>query len=164
MIHKTAILMTVLFLIVASAAIAGEKTAEMKAKMNSEMKGKKLDEMKGEMKSGMKDQNVTFEGKLVCIGCDLKKAEGARAECSAYGHKHTLKTSDGRYINLLENKYSADLMSNEKYAGKDIKVQGVYYASANQLDVQSFTVGDNTMSWCGNCKGMDGCMASKCGM
>jgi hypothetical protein len=152
MIHRTAILMTVVLLLVASAAIAGEKTCGMK------------NDTKDEMKSGMKNQNMTFEGKLVCLGCDLKKAEGARAECSAYGHKHTLKTSDGNYVNLLENKYSADLMNNEKYAGKDIKVQGVYFASANQLDVKSFTVGDKKMSWCSHCKTMDGCMAGKSGI
>jgi hypothetical protein len=148
MIQKTAILMTVILLMVASLAVAGEKKAEMKA------------EMKGEMKA----VDGIFEGKLVCLACDLKETEGARAECSVYGHKHALKTSDGRYINLLENKYSADLLNSEKYAGKDIKIQGVYYASANQLDVQSFTVGDKTMSWCDHCKTMDGCMAGKGGI
>ena len=140
MIQKTAILMTVILLLITSLAVAGEKKAEMKA------------------------ENATFEGKLVCLGCDLKKAEGARAECSVYGHNHSLKTSDGKYVNLLENKYSADLLNGEKYAGKDIKVQGVYYANANQLDVKSFTVGDKKKSWCGHCKTMDGCMASKGGM
>ena len=91
--------MTVILLLVASLAVAGEKKAEMKA------------------------ENATFEGKLVCLGCDLKKAEGARAECSVYEHKHTLKTSDGKYVNLLENKYSADLLKGEKYSGKDIKME-----------------------------------------
>jgi len=132
--------MTVLLIFVGSAAIAGEEKAAAKA------------------------EEMTSEGKLVCLGCDLKNAEGARAECSVYGHKHALKTSDGRYINLLENKYSADLMTKEKYAGKDIKVQGVYYANANQLDVKSFSVGGKNMSWCDHCKSMDGCMANKGGM
>ena len=39
-----------------------------------------------------KDKHTFFEGKLVCLGCDLKKVEGARAACSVYGHRHTLKT------------------------------------------------------------------------
>lgn len=141
MVKKTAIVMTVLLVLVASIAVAGEKKSEMKAELKAE--------------------NATFEGKLVCLGCDLKKAEGARAECSVYGHQHALKTSDGKYVNLLENKYSADLLNGEKYSGKNIKIQGVYYANANQLDVESFTVVDKTMSWCGQCKTMDGCMVGK---
>ncbi len=141
MVQKTAIVMTVLLVLVASIAVAGEKKPEMKAEMKAE--------------------DATFEGKLVCLGCDLKKAEGARAECSVYGHQHALKTSDGKYVNLLENKYSTDLLKGEKYSGKDIKIQGVYYTSANQLDVKSFTVGDKKKSWCGQCKTMDGCMAGK---
>jgi hypothetical protein len=149
MIQKTVVLMAVLLLIVGSATISyGDQCA-------SRGKSAKLEG---------KAETVTFEGKLVCVGCDLKKAEGARSECSFNGHRHALKTSDGRYISLLENKYSADLVKGEKYSGKDIEVQGTYYANANQLDVKSYTVNGKEMSWCGHCKKMDGCMANKGGM
>ena len=33
-------------------------------------------------------------GKLVCIGCTLKKRDGAAAACSIFGHKHGLQTPD----------------------------------------------------------------------
>ena len=106
-------------------------------------------------------KHVDFEGKLVCLGCDLKSSEDARAACSVYGHKHALKTDDGKYITFLENQYSEDLIKGEKYQNKDIKVHGVYHASANQLDVESFEVDGKTNAWCGNCKAMDGCAAGK---
>jgi len=108
-----------------------------------------------------KAEQVTMKGTLVCLGCDLNKAEGARAACPAYGHKHALKTADGKYINFLENQYSADLIKGEKFHNKQIEVHGLYYANANQLDVEDFTVAGKKMSWCGHCKGMDGCMARK---
>lgn len=106
-------------------------------------------------------KEANFEGKLVCMGCDLKKADGASADCSAYGHKHAVKTTDGHYINFLENKHSKDLVHGEKYHNKDVKVNGVFYANANQLEVKSFEVDGKAMSWCDHCKGMDACMLSK---
>ncbi|MFH1891726.1 MAG: hypothetical protein ABIK83_03485 [Candidatus Zixiibacteriota bacterium] len=106
-------------------------------------------------------RQANFDGKLVCMGCDLKKADGAGAACSAYGHKYAVKTADGRYINFLENKQSEDLVSGEKYHNQDVKVQGVFYANANQLEVKTFEVDGKTMSWCDHCKGMDACMYGK---
>ena len=106
-----------------------------------------------------KATHESFDGTLVCLGCDLKKAEGARAACSEFGHKHALKTADGKYVNLLENQYSKDLVAGEKYHNKQINVHGVYYANANQLDVETFTVEGKKKSWCGGCKSMDGCAA-----
>ena len=106
-------------------------------------------------------KQANFEGKLVCMGCDLKRADGASAACSAYGHKHAVKTSVGRYINFLENKQSEDLVSGEKYHNKHVKVQGVFYANANQLEVKTFEVDGKSMNWCDHCKGMDACMLSK---
>jgi len=99
----------------------------------------------------------TFDGTLVCMGCDLKKAEGARASCSAFGHKHAVKTADGIYVNLLENQYSKDLLAGDKYHNKLVKVHGVYHATANQLDVETFTVDGKQKGWCDGCKSMDGC-------
>lgn len=105
-----------------------------------------------------KAAHETFQGTLVCLGCDLKKAEGARTACSAFGHKHALKTADGKYINLLENQYSQDLLAGEKYHDMKISIHGIYYATANQLDVETFTVDGKQKGWCDGCKSMDGCM------
>ena len=111
----------------------------------------------GEVTASPKAQEATFEGKLVCTGCDLKKAEGARAACSAYGHHHALKKIDGSYINFLENDYSSDLITGKKYHNKNISVSGTYFAGANLLDVKSFKVDGQQKGWCGHCKAMDGC-------
>ncbi len=108
-----------------------------------------------------KVENATFEGTLVCMGCDLKKAEGVRSACKTSGHTYAIKTADGSYINLLENEYSADLIQGGNYSNKSIKAQGNYFAKANMLDVKSFTVDGKAKSWCGHCSKMDGCMASK---
>jgi hypothetical protein len=105
-------------------------------------------------------KQADFEGTLVCLGCDLKQAEGARAACKAYGHKHALKTDDGKYVNFLENRYSEDLLKGEKYHNQKMKVSGVYYAGAKTLDVKSFQVDGKTKAWCGHCKAMDGCAAA----
>ncbi len=104
-----------------------------------------------------KDKHTSFEGKLVCLGCDLKKAEGARAACSVYGHKHVIKTEDGKYISFLENDFSKDLINGEKYHNKDIRITGVYHDNANMLDVETFTVNGKKMGWCNHCEAMDGC-------
>ena len=120
--------------------------------------------MAGEGHDLAKKKEITqFEGKLVCLSCDLKMTEGAQAACKEFGHHHALKTGDGKYISFLENKFSRDLIDGEKYQNQDMKVSGVYFAGANQLDVQKFEVGGKTKSWCDHCSSMDGCM-SKGGM
>jgi len=108
-----------------------------------------------------KSKKVDLEGKLVCLGCDLKKAENARAECSVFGHKHVLKTDEGKYINFLENKFSKDLINGEKYNGKHIKIHGTYHESANLIDVETFAADDKTLKWCNHCEVMGSC---SCGM
>jgi len=108
-------------------------------------------------KAAEKIENASFKGTLVCLGCDLKMTEGAHAACKTYGHKHALKTEDGRYINFLENQYSEDLLKSEKYQGKKIEAEGTFFANADMLDVHSFTVDGKKMGWCQSCKKMDSC-------
>ncbi len=114
----------------------------------------------GEKAEG-KAEHMTFEGQMVCLGCDLKKADGARAECTEFGHAHALKTTDGKYISFLPNKYSKDLLQSEKYDTKTISVHGIYHADANVLDVETFTAVGKERAWCSGCKSMDACMVSK---
>ncbi|HUV30981.1 MAG TPA: hypothetical protein VMY05_07840 [Acidobacteriota bacterium] len=144
MIRKTSWLLVVIVSMLAVAA-----TADDHGKSNPEGTTEKADQ-----------KRVTLNGTLVCMGCDLKKAENARAECSEYGHTHVLKTEDGRYINLLENKYSADLLQADKYHNKKMEIHGIHHASANVIDVEAYAPqGGKKMSWCDHCKGMDACMA-----
>ncbi|UCC44253.1 MAG: hypothetical protein JSU65_14275 [Candidatus Zixiibacteriota bacterium] len=113
-------------------------------------------------KSSAKAEHVTLQGTLECLGCDLKSQGNARAACSIYGHKHALKTEDGRYINFLENKYSEALLKGEKLHGKKLEVHGVYFANANLMDVEAYESEDNRkISWCSHCNRMDACSASK---
>ena len=132
----------------ANCGVCGADKAEAKSAVESSLKA---EEHKGE--------HTTLTGTLVCTGCDLKKAEGARAACGTYGHTHALKTADGHYVNFLGNDYSADLIKGEKYHNKKITVHGVQYASANLMDVDSYEVDDKKIGWCNHCKAMDGCAA-----
>lgn len=140
MFRTTALFLTLVFLFAFISVMAGETTTESKAT------------------GGKKGQ---FEGTLVCLGCSLKTADGARAACSTYGHKHALKTADGKYLNFLENQYSADLISGEKYHNEAVNVQGVYFADANLIDVESFEVNGKKKGWCNGCKSMDACAMAK---
>lgn len=108
-------------------------------------------------------EHVDLTGTLVCLGCSLKKAEGARSACSVYGHRHALKTDDGKFITFLENKYSDDLIKGEKYADKRLQVHGIYYANANQLDVENFTVDGTSITWCERHGAMDACASGSSG-
>jgi hypothetical protein len=157
MIQKTMIAAVILMFVTGSVAFACSSCG-----CSSTAKAETASSAKSE--TTMKTEDVTFDGKIVCMGCDLKKTRGANADCSQYGCNHALKTSDGKYISLMKNKYSKDLMGSEKYAGKNISVTGAYYADANTVDVKSFKVDGKKMSWCNHCKSMDACMAQKGGM
>ena len=148
--RKTGIIMLAALLLVAfSMAIGQDAKKEVKKEVAK--------------KTVAKAEHVNLEGTLVCLGCELKTNEGAKAACSVYGHTHALKTADGKYVNLLPNQYSVDLFKGEKYHNKAVKVHGVFHASANQLDVENYTVDGSNMSWCEGHKGMDACMAAKSG-
>ena len=150
MLRKVVPFMLMAFAILSLTALAGQYD---KAEKGSEaLEGS--DAAKGEA------EHVTLTGTMVCLGRDLHKAESARAACDVYGHRHALKTDDGRYYNILENKYGEALIKGEKYHNKKMEIHGVYFASANQLDVEAFQPeGSKKLSWCDHCKSMDACMA-----
>jgi hypothetical protein len=87
-----------------------------------------------------KPQTVNFKGTLSCLGCDLKKAYGAGAQCSVYGHKHALKTADGKYYTFLENQKSEPLIKGEKWHGKPIQVTGVVFPGSQVIEVTDYKV------------------------
>ena len=111
---------------------------------------------KDAQQQAIKAQHKTVTGTMVCMGCELKHGEGARAACADFGHQHAIKTEDGKYISLLENKYSKELMG-EKHHNKAVTVHGVLYPRANILDVESFQVDGHKKSWCEGHKNMDAC-------
>jgi len=153
MFKKMSLLMVVALFVFASIATANNCASDSKGKILE-----KAEEAKATVNNA---RQMTFNGTLVCQGCDLKSAEGARAACMTYGHKHALKTDKGVYINFLENEYSADLLKGEKYHNAKVEVRGTYFANANMLDVESFSADGNKKAWCGHCKSMDSCMVSK---
>lgn len=106
--------------------------------------------------AGMKSTNASyanatgspasFEGEFVCVGCDKKMTVGSDAACGANGHKYAIKTADGKYISLLDNKQSQELVTSGKYRNKNVKVQGVFYANANELEVKSFELDEKLVN------------------
>ena len=85
-----------------------------------------------------KARAVTLSGTLSCLGCDLKKAHGAGAQCSIYGHKHGLKTANGKYYTFLENQKSEPLVKGEALHGKPVQVTGTLFPGSQIIEVMSY--------------------------
>lgn len=81
-----------------------------------------------------------IKGKVICLGCTLKKEQGAKADCSVYGHKHGLRTDDGKIWSFLENDNSADLIQNHDYNGSDVEITGRKLDNAQIIEVESFKI------------------------
>ncbi len=94
---------------------------------------------------------TTIEGKIVCIGCDLHHSEGANFQCSKYGHKGALKTSDGKIWSFVENDHAKKLINDKKLHGKAIKVTGKKIDKAMLIDVVSYEIDGKKMEWCEKC-------------
>ena len=108
-------------------------------------------------------QQVTLKGQLVCSTCSLK-AQGAHSDCKEFGCTQALKTGDGRMVTLMQNQYSKPIMTGKDMNNKQIEITGTYFANANMLDVQSYSVdGGKTMSWCDHCQAMDPCKGKTLG-
>jgi hypothetical protein len=105
-------------------------------------------------------EHVQMEGTLVCLGCTLK-GEGARSECSEYGHTHALLVEDDELVLFLPNKYSVGLMEGGELHSKMVAVSGIYYEDANILDVEIYEVDGQKYGWCDHCSAMDGCAFAK---
>ena len=88
--------------------------------------------------AGAKANMVTMKGTLACLGCDLKKAHGAGAQCSVYGHKHALKTANGKYYTFLENAKSEPLIKGEAMHGKQVEVRGTVFPGSQVIEVMSY--------------------------
>ncbi len=81
---------------------------------------------------------VTLKAKVICLGCALKKEQGAKAQCSVYGHQHALKTEDNKIWTILENDVSTTLINSHEYAGKEVEITGKKFGGSQIIELESF--------------------------
>jgi len=80
-------------------------------------------------------------------------------QSDVYGRTFALETPDGRIYYFVRNDRSKNLISNEKYIGKEVVIQG-YKLKVHKMglpsyiDVVSYEVDGKKMSWCEKCNGM----------
>ena len=79
---------------------------------------------------------VTLTGTLICMGCALKKAYSANAQCSIYGHQHALKTAKGKIYTFLPNDKSKDLIAGKAEKSAKITVTGTIFPQSQIIDVK----------------------------
>jgi hypothetical protein len=97
-----------------------------------------------------KDEAV-ITGKVICLGCTLKKEKQARVQCSIYGHVNalliekiydrqgkSLKEAKEKIYQFLHNDRADKLIKDHAYAGKIIVITGKIYPEANILEVTFF--------------------------
>ena len=85
-------------------------------------------------------EKLTIEGVIICLPCELKKEFRANSQVEKYGHQNVLKTSEGDVYSFIENDKTTDLIRNEKYENKTIRVIGTLFKKVNVIDVISFDV------------------------
>ena len=92
--------------------------------------------------------HASVEGSNFCLGCALKKQKGAAAQCSVYGHRHSLRVAratgkDGKeladlkgwVLHYLENEKSQELIN--EHHGESVKLSGIIYPLERVLEVSS---------------------------
>lgn len=83
---------------------------------------------------------ASFAAKVICLGCALKKGQGAKAQCSLYGHSNALQTPDGKIWTLLENDASTGFINSHEYAGQTVKIVGKKFAGTQIIEVETFKI------------------------
>ncbi len=87
---------------------------------------------------------MTVNGKLVCLGCSLKKLDGANAQCNLYSH-HAIgfKTADGALWSIVDNAKGHDIIMGHKLLEKkDATITGWLYPSAHFIEIDKIKVSD----------------------
>ncbi len=92
--------------------------------------------------------HASVEGSNFCLGCALKKRKGAAAQCSVFGHRHSLRvvratTKDGKeladlkgwVLHYLENEKSQALIN--EHHGENVKLSGIIYPLERVFEVSS---------------------------
>jgi hypothetical protein len=106
---------------------------------------------------------TTYKGTLTCLACDLKKGVGLNSECEVYGHRHSLRLDNGKYIYFLENDHSEALVKGGGRHDTRIQVTGVYDPNSHTIDVESYVIDGIKTSWCDEHSRMDMCGDKKAG-
>ena len=85
---------------------------------------------------------TTLTGELVCVGCSLKKLDGANAQCSLYTH-HAIgfKAGDGTLWSIVDNAKGHDIIqSHELLENKKATVTGWIYPLAHFIEIDEINV------------------------
>jgi len=83
---------------------------------------------------------VSFKAEVICLGCALKKGQGAKAQCSLYGHVNAIRSEDGRIWTILENDVSTELINSHEYAGKQIEITGKKFSGTQVIEIETFKI------------------------
>jgi hypothetical protein len=94
------------------------------------------------------NQELSLVGENYCLGCSLKKEQGAKAQCSVYGHRHALRVESakgkdgqalpslgGQSLHYLDNDQSKPLLQEEGFHKKRVEVKGRLFAAERTLEV-----------------------------
>jgi len=100
---------------------------------------------------------ATVEGTNFCIGCTLKKREGAIAQCKIFGHRHALRVAKavdkngkelpevkGRVLHYLDTEKSQDVL--KAHHGEKLTIKGKIYPQERVLEVDSFKQAEGSAS------------------
>lgn len=85
---------------------------------------------------------TTLTGELVCVGCSLKKLDGANAQCDLYAH-HAIgfKTADGTLWSIVDNAKGHDIIrSHELLEKKKAAITGYIYPIAHFIEIDDIQV------------------------
>lgn len=85
---------------------------------------------------------TTLKGQLVCIGCSLKKLDGANAQCNLFAH-HAIgfKSADGTYWSIIDNAIGHDVIrAHELVEGKEGTISGWIYPIANMVEIDTIEI------------------------
>ena len=86
---------------------------------------------------------VTLRGELVCIGCSLKKLDGANAQCNLYAHHAVgFRTLDGLLWSIVDNEQGHDVIRAHRLLEKGVKasITGYIYPVAHFIEIDTIKV------------------------
>ncbi len=85
---------------------------------------------------------ITLKGQLVCLGCSLKKLDGANAQCNLYAH-HAIgfKAGDGTLWSIIDNAKGHDIIRAHELLGKkNATITGWMFPVAHFIEIAEITV------------------------
>ena len=87
---------------------------------------------------------ITLTGKLLCIGCTLKKLDGANAQCTLYAH-HAIgfQAGDGTLWSIVDNAKGHDIIRAHTLFEKEnpkATITGWIYPLAHFIEIDSIEV------------------------